>query len=85
MGLSGTAAQSYAHDVIIADFDASNSSSVHRKVLHDLQIKGIKLSEHRLQRKIEHLYDVAYGQIMTESESDQESMNRRFKSESLQF
>ena len=54
LGLSGEAAQSYAKDVVIADFEAPGDDDIFTKVRADLEAKSIEISDHLL---IKHLQD----------------------------
>src|SRR3546814_15054511 len=45
LGLSGTEAESYAKDVVAADFDKPGDDDVLQKVSEDLKAKGIAVSD----------------------------------------
>lgn len=67
MGLSGDAADEYAKEVVISDFDEPGDDDVLRKVLGDLQSKNIDTSEHLIRKKMDDLLDVARAQIRSEA------------------
>ncbi len=51
MGMIGAAAESYAKDVIVSDFEEQGDADVVRKVLGDLTAKGIDIDEKASARK----------------------------------
>ena len=63
LGMSGEAAEAYARDLVQVDFTEPGQEDVFRKVWGDLQAKQVELSEHRVRREMERLYDVAAEQI----------------------
>ncbi len=63
MGLSGDAADTYAKDVVKADFEEPGDDDVLRKVLGDLQAKGVETSEHLIRRHMDDLMTTAADQI----------------------
>ena len=67
MGASGPAAESYAKEVIAADFEKPGDDDVFDKVRRDLDAKKIALSDHLLRRKMEDLLDEAKRQIEQET------------------
>lgn len=66
LGLKGEDADAYAREVITSDFEEIGDDDVVRKVLGDLQAKSVELSEHRLRKKMDELFDVAKRQVMSE-------------------
>lgn len=66
MGLKGDDADAYAKEVIASDFEEPGSDDVMRKVLGDLQDKGVDMSEHRLSGKMDEMLAVAKQQVMSE-------------------
>ncbi len=66
LGKSGTDAEDYAKEVVVADFDEPGIEDVIRKVTADLESHQVDLSEHRLRKKMEELQDVAKKQVMEE-------------------
>jgi hypothetical protein len=66
MDLKGEDAEAYAKEVISADFEEVGHEDVYRKVMGDLEAKGVEMSEHRLRKKMDELLVVAKQQVMTE-------------------
>ena len=66
MGMKGDAAESYAKEVVKADFDKPGDDDVLQKVLSDFKAKNVTQSEHQIRRHMDQLLDVARQQIMTE-------------------
>ena len=63
MGLSGEAVDSYAKEVVAADFERPGDSDVVEKVLKDFPDKGIDLDEAGLRKKMNELSAVAREQL----------------------
>jgi hypothetical protein len=66
LGLSGEAAQSYAKDVVIADFEAPGDDDIFTKVKADLEAKSIAISDHLLIKHLQDYRQVAAEQIKAE-------------------
>jgi hypothetical protein len=66
LGLSGEAADSYAKDVVVADFESPGDDDIFTKVRPDLAAKSIQISDHVLQKRLLEFRDVALQQIKTE-------------------
>ena len=66
LGLSGEEAESYAKDVVIADFDLPGDEDIFTKVRADLEAKSVEISDHVLQKRLQELRQVAAEQIKTE-------------------
>jgi hypothetical protein len=66
MGMTGPAADSYAKEVVAADFEKPGEEDVFEKVRRDFDAKGIALSDHMVRRKMEELLDSAKRQIEQE-------------------
>ncbi|MEX2648134.1 MAG: DUF1476 domain-containing protein [Alphaproteobacteria bacterium] len=66
MGMSGQGANDYAMTVVQADLQEKGDADVVRKVLGDLEAKGVAMDEHRLRKRMTELMDEARRQIMTE-------------------
>jgi hypothetical protein len=66
LGLSGEEAQSYAKDVVVADFDLPGDEDILTKVRTDLEAKSVEVSDHVLQKRLQELRQVAAEQIKTE-------------------
>ena len=63
LGLSGDAANAYAKDVVIADFEEAGDDDVLKKVQKDLAAKGIVSSEQDVRRAMTDLMEKAIGEI----------------------
>jgi hypothetical protein len=61
-GLSGTEADTYAKEVVIADFEEAGEDDVFRKIRADFDAKGIKLTDEDIRRQ---MYDLL-AQAVTE-------------------
>ncbi len=67
LGLSGDDADSYAKEVVMSDFDEPGDNDVLRKVLGDLQAKGVDTSEHLVRKQMDSLLGTAMEQVRSES------------------
>jgi hypothetical protein len=63
LGLSGEAANTYAKDVIAAEFQEAGDANVVGKVMGDLKAKGITITERELQAKMEQLTAQAVAEV----------------------
>lgn len=68
LGLTGDDAQTYAKEVVAADFDEPGEEDVFRKVFSDLQDKGV--SEHQVRREMSDLMVAAREQVAKEAGKD---------------
>jgi hypothetical protein len=59
LGLTGDAAQAYAKEVVIADFDEPGEEDVVRKVMGDFRKNGVATSESELRAEMARLLDAA--------------------------
>jgi hypothetical protein len=66
LGLSGEAAQNYAKDVVVADFEAPGDEDIFTKVGADLRAKSIELSDHLLAKHLQEFRTLAAEQIKSE-------------------
>lgn len=66
LGLEGSEAETYAKEVVASDLDEPGPDDVVRKVMADLQAKGVDYSEHRLRHRMEEMLVEAKHQIMSE-------------------
>lgn len=66
MGLTGDAVASYAKEVVKSDLEEEGDQDVIRKVVADVQAKGLDLSAHRLEKHLHEFMDEAKRQIMSE-------------------
>ena len=67
LGKSGEAAQTYAKEVVVADFEEPGDEDVYRKVRSDLD--PAKVSEQAIRGKMVELLDTAAQQIETEAKA----------------
>ena len=63
MGLSGPAADAYAKEVVVADFEESGDDDVLRKVRKDFDAKGVALSDQEIRKAMDGLLAQAVAQI----------------------
>jgi len=63
LGLSGTAADDYAKEVVKADFEEAGDEDVFRKVRKDFDAKSVAVSDHQIRREMEELMAVAVEQV----------------------
>lgn len=63
MGVTGEAAESYAKDVVAADFDNPGDDDVVQKVLKDLADKDVAMEEADIRKKMDELRAVAREQF----------------------
>jgi hypothetical protein len=66
LGLAGEAADSYAKDVVVADFESPGDEDLFTKVRADLKAKSIEISDHLLQKRLTEFRELALQQIKTE-------------------
>ena len=65
LGLSGTEADVYAKDVVMADFEESGDDDVFRKIRTDFDAKNVAQSDHQIRRTMIDLMEQAISQIKT--------------------
>ncbi len=65
-GMSSAEADAYSKEVIAADFEEPGTDDVVRKVMSDIESRGVDFSEHRLRNRMEEFESVAKQQIMEE-------------------
>lgn len=66
LGMSGDEANDYAMTVVKADFEEVGHEDVVRKVMGDLQEKGVDVSEHLVRTEMDKLIGVARSQLDAE-------------------
>jgi len=66
MGITGPAADTYAKEVVAADFEKPGEDDVFEKLRRDFDAKGIALSDHMIRHKMANLLDEAKSQIERE-------------------
>ena len=63
LGLTKAESEVYAKEVVKADFDAPGDDDVLRKVLGDLEGKGVDTSEHLVRKEMDRLLEVARAEL----------------------
>jgi hypothetical protein len=63
LGLSGDAANAYAKTVVAADFEEAGDAGVVRKVMNDLELKGITITEQQIRAKMDEFFALAVAQV----------------------
>jgi hypothetical protein len=66
LGLSDEAAENYAKDVVVADFDLPGDEDIFTKVRADLEAKSVEVSDHVLEKRLREFRETAAQQIKTE-------------------
>ncbi len=66
MGLTGEAAQAYAKEVVVADFEEAGDADVFRKIRKDFDEHGIDQSDHQIRRTMDELLVTAMEQLQRE-------------------
>ena len=65
LGRSGAEAEAYAKEVVAADFEEAGDHDVFRKIRRDFDAKGVKESDHQIQRTMIDLMAKAIAEIRT--------------------
>jgi hypothetical protein len=65
LGLSGPAADAYAKEVVVVDFEEPGEEDVFRKIRKDFDAKGVAQSDHQIRRTMDELMEQAIAQIKT--------------------
>jgi hypothetical protein len=63
LGLSGDAANAYAKEVVMADFEEAGDHDVFKKVRADFDAKSIAQSDHQIRRTMDELMAKAIAEI----------------------
>jgi len=66
IGKTGEAAESYARDIVMADFEKPGDHDMVHTLMHDLAAGGKPTEEHTIRRHAERLLVEAKQQILTE-------------------
>ena len=66
MGVSGDAADEYAKEVVVSDFDRPGDEDVLEKVLKDFTDKGLDISASKLRKEMDRLMEIARTQVRSE-------------------
>ena len=63
LGIAGDAANVYAKEVVMSDFEESGDNDVFKKVRNDLDAKGVALSDQDLRRAMVDMMEKAIAEI----------------------
>ena len=63
LGITGDAANAYAKEVVMSDFEESGDHDVFKKVRNDLNAKGVALADEDLRRAMIDLMEKAIAEI----------------------
>jgi hypothetical protein len=63
LGYAGPAADAYAKEVVMSDFEEAGDDDVFRKVRKDFDAKGVVQSDHQIRRTMDELLATAVEQI----------------------
>ena len=66
LGKTGDAAEAYAKEVVVADFEEAGDEDVFRKVRADFDAAGVEQSDHQIRRTMEELLDQAIASVKSE-------------------
>jgi hypothetical protein len=66
LGKTGVEAETYASDVIAADFEEAGDDDVFRKIRADFDAAGVVESDHQIRRTMDDLLAQAVEQLKTE-------------------
>ncbi len=69
LGLSGAEAETYAREVVVADFDLPGDDDVIGKVVKDLIAKGKPIDTTRVKKEIDRLEGLARDQVLAEQKA----------------
>ena len=64
LGITGAAADTYAKEVVAADFEQPGDEDLVAKILKDFQAKGVKASAAEIRKELEHKLPIAKQQVM---------------------
>jgi hypothetical protein len=67
LGKTGEAADAYAREVVMADFEEVGDEDVFRKIRADFDAHGVDQSDHQIRRTMMELLEVAVEQIRGET------------------
>jgi len=66
LGKTGDAAEAYAKEVVVADFEEAGDEDVFRKVRADFDANGVDQSDHQIRRTMDELLVTAMDQLQNE-------------------
>jgi len=67
LGKTGADADTYAKEVVSADFERAGDEDVFEKIRKDFDVAGVDQSDHQLRRTMDDLMQTAIEQIRTET------------------
>ncbi|WP_300551838.1 DUF1476 domain-containing protein [Maricaulis sp.] len=66
MGIEGDAAEAYAKEVVMADFEEAGHEDVFRKIRGDLDAKSVDVSDHIIRKQMDDFLIQAREQVTSE-------------------
>lgn len=66
LGLSGADADAYARQILDADIGTAGQHDIRDRLAGDLHAKGVDISDHRVEKELAALLDVARQQVVQE-------------------
>jgi len=66
LGLTGPAADDYVRQIIDTDIATPGPHDIRDRLCADLKERGVDISEHRVEREMERLLDLARQQVISE-------------------
>lgn len=66
LGLTGGDAEAYARQIIDADIGTAGPHDIRDRLAADLHAKGVDISDHRVEKELVHLLEVARQQVNKE-------------------
>lgn len=64
LGLTGEDAEAYAKQIVAVDFEEPSHHDMLRRLRADFDAKGVDCSDHRIEKEMETLLEVARKQVM---------------------
>ncbi len=66
MGMTEEEAKAYARQIVEVDIGTPGPHDIRDRITADLHAKGVDISDHRVEREMAHLLDLARQQVTTE-------------------
>ncbi|SMH53587.1 DUF1476 domain-containing protein [Azospirillum agricola] len=66
MGLGGAEAEAYARQIVEVDIGTPGPHDIRDRLAADLHARGVDISDHRVEREMGHLLDLARQQVNAE-------------------
>lgn len=66
LGKTGAAAEEYAKEIVVADFEEAGDDDVFRKIRADFDAGGVEQSDHQIRRTMDELMNQAMEQVSNE-------------------